>query len=479
MKRTKIVCTIGPASASSKTLEKMIKAGMDVARLNFSHGTYDEHAGYIKTIRQISKKINKPVAIMQDLQGPRLRVGDLGKGGIKLKKGGQVILTSNKNLKKGSYQIIPLENNDLAKNVKKGDKILLENGLIELKVIKVEKSKVYSKTIKGGITTSFKGINLPGRTSKLPSLTSKDKEDLKFGLEQEVDFVAISFVKSARDILTLKKLIYKYSPTMARKKRNLPLVVAKIEKQEAIENFDKILKETDGVMVARGDLGIETPAEEVPIIQKELISKCLRAAKPVIVATQMLDSMIRNSKPTRAEVSDVANAVVDHTDAVMLSGETATGKYPVESVKMMNKIIEETEESPYDDLTHEYLADKRSSISAAVANAAHELSKDTNSKAILAATMSGLTARMIARHRPEQLLLVMTNSEKTHYQLCLSWGVESFVIPECSTLDELVGRAVDFVHRKKLVKKGQKVILVTGQPVGILENMNLVKVQKI
>lgn len=339
--RTKIIATIGPASEKQAVLEEMMKAGMDVCRLNFSHGTLEHHTFLIKNIRRAAKKLKLAIAIMADLQGPRMRVGELPADGMRLKQGDKVVLTCGQPLKKEIPVTFPL----FCQVLRPGNIVFFDNGLIELKVQKVSKGKIYCQVRIGGILKSKKGINLPASALKIPAMTPKDKKDLIFGLKQRVDFIALSFVTEAQDIKDLRDLI-----KQNKKPGVLPKIVAKIEKPAAVKNFPAILEEADEIMIARGDLGVEMPLAELPVIQKQLIGQCLKKSKPVIVATQMLESMINNPQPTRAEVSDVANAVIDRADALMLSGETAIGKYPVEAVKMMDKIIRETEASPYDDI---------------------------------------------------------------------------------------------------------------------------------
>ena len=490
MKQTKIVATIGPVSGSKDILEKMIKLGMNVARLNFSHGTHKSHQKIIQNIRQVSKKLDEPIAIIQDLQGPRIRVGDL-KENLEVKKNEKVFLIPENDIKENEIKLkkIPVSYENFAQNLKKNNFILIADGMIQMKVLEKKENSVECEVLNKGIVSSQAGINFPGVATQISVITDKDKKDLQFGILQGVDFVALSFVGKAKDILETKNLIHKYYSEFSQKnigqssKKNqrisFPLIIAKIETQEAIKNFDEILKVADGIMIARGDLGVEISQEKVPLIQKEIIGKCLQEAKPVIVATQMLNSMIRFPRPTRAEVSDVANAVVDHTDAVMLSGETAFGQYPLKSVEIMAKIIQETELSPYDDLADENFLGSEISIPNALSKSAYYLAKNIKAKAILAATLSGFTARMIARHRFEGKLIVMTNHPEVYRQMSLIWGVRSYIIPECVTLDELINRAVHFVQDKKIVKSGDKIVIVTGQPVSIQENMNLLKVQKI
>jgi len=398
--KTKIVATIGPASSDVLTLERMIKAGLRVARLNFSHGTHKSHAKFIRNVRAAARKVGVEVAILQDLQGPRIRIGDVPEDGIKIKRGQKVALlpANGPLLRIPDHTIIPIQYKDLYKDVKKGTMILIEDGTIQLKVVRVSNKRIYCKVKIPGIIKSHKGINVPDVTLKVDVITAKDKKDIIFGQQHDVDFVALSFVKEAADINRLKKLIAKAQ------KKNVKVptkVIAKIERKEAIERLPGILEAVDGIMVARGDLGIELPAEQVPLLQKELIQRCLQRGKPVIVATQMLDSMIYNPQPTRAEVSDVANAVIDHTDAIMLSGETATGKYPVEAVKMMTRTAMVTEASVFDDFDCGPL--EINGLKQALAHAACRLSAEINAKAMIVVTKSGDGVRYLTRHRPKLL----------------------------------------------------------------------------
>lgn len=490
-------------------IEKLISAGVNAARLNFSHGTYSHHAFLMANIREAAEKLGIPVAIIQDLQGPRVRVGDfLGLGSakafkkdkIEVEKGetvivadeemAQKIVVSGELVKFGfkskpNDKIIPITYPHLTKTVKKCHNIFIDDKFIELAVEKVHKNYLECIVVKGGSVLKGKGINFPDSKVDLPTITKKDKEDIEFGISQNVDFIALSFVRSNKDIKKLRRLINRFDAGRCRKssvpaaKDSSIKIIAKIERLEAINNFDKILRASDAIMVARGDLGIEMPESKVAILQKEIINKCIKSAKPVIVATQMLDSMIRNSNPTRAEVSDVSNAVIDHTDAVMLSGETAEGKYPVESVEMMSQIIIETEYSPFDNLPHNFLGDEKLSLSAALADSAHELAKNSKAKAIVVASVSGFTARMIARHRPETRIIVMTNNKKTHLQMSLIWGVESYVIPEVGDLDDLIDRSIEEIKSRKLLEIGDRVVILTGRPHLKKEHMSLVKVQEI
>ena len=457
MKRTKIIATLGPASQSEIVLRKMVFSGMDIARLNFSHGSYKSHAELIKRIRKIAPN----VAIMQDLQGPRFRVGKLPESGLEVHSGSEITLG-----KKGQ---IPLEIN-IAPFFKKDSHILIHDGLVEIRVLKIKNNLIYGRVLRGNIIFTGKGVNIPGAKIKGSVITKKDKKDLKFGLRQGVDFVALSFVKEAKNIKDLRRLI-------GRSRNSGTKIIAKIERHEALTNFSEILDSADGIMIARGDLGIELSPEKVPLWQKSMIEKCLKAAKPVIVATQMLDSMIRNPRPTRAEVSDVANAVIDHADSLMLSGETAFGKYPVESLKIMTKIIQATEKSHFDDMPANYFIFKNYSVRDSLAQNVFELVQENKAKAVIINSLSGDTVRLICRHRPETKIIALTNNKEIIRQLNLSWGVIPLYLKFYENLDNLIKNSIKEVLKHKLVKKGDRVILVSGQPTGRQSRMNLIKVQ--
>lgn len=484
MKRTKIICTIGPASEKKTVLRKMILAGMDCSRLNFSHGTYGHHKMLISNIRKVAKELDHPVAILADLQGPRIRVGVLPEEGIDLKQGEEIMLFPEKIFNSKfliSKQIpnpkIPITYPNLYKEIKPNDKILLDEGLIQLKVLKVKGKEIYCKVIIGGKLISHKSINIPKSGLKISAITKKDKKDLEFAIKNNVDWVAMSFVKNEKDVLQLKRLIKKLERKY--KIKQSTLVISKIEKKEAVDNFDKILRVVDGIMVARGDLGIEMPIEEVPVIQKMIIEKCLKVAKPVITATQMLLSMVEKPKPTRAEVSDVANAVIDHTDAVMLSQESAIGKYPVETVKIMSQIISGTEKSSFDDLKIDNLLKKGLSVDEATASSTARLACEVEAKAVLVATISGDTARIVSRFRPELFIIATASSEKVRRQLALSWGIIPYILPKCKSVDELISRAVAKAKNKKIIKSGDKIIILGGHPVGKSGAVNLVKIHEV
>lgn len=459
LKRTKIICTIGPASSSEKILRKMIQAGMNVARLNFSHGSYKEHQNLVKSLRAMEKITGEPLGIIGDLQGPKIRVGDLPTEGIKLIKGENFEL--------------PVTYPNLYRDVKKGDRVLIEDGLMDGTCLGGRKGFLKIKIRVGGTLFSHKGLNFPESTLKIDSLTEKDKKDAIFCARLGVHFVAMSFVTDPSNVRALRKILKK----AVKPNQPLPMIIAKIEKHEAVRCFDKILDEVDAVMVARGDLGVEIPAEQVPLVQKEIIEKCRAVGKPVIVATQMLDSMIRNPRPTRAEVSDVANAVIDHTDAVMLSGETATGKYPIDSVAMMAKIVCETEASPFDNVSLDETPKFVKIVEDAIGGAANMLSRTLKSQAILVATLTGSTARLVSRFRPELPIFAATSSEFIRRQLCLSWAVFPIVVPKSNSIDSLITRSTNKIKKDHLVKKGSRVIVLAGQPVG--KRVNFVEVKEV
>ncbi len=461
MKKTKIICTIGPTSGTVKTLTDMVEAGMNVARLNFSHGDYSSHEQFIQNIRKVSEKTGKPIAIIQDLHGPKIRVGDM-KQPLTVKVGQRVILG----------QDVPVAK-EILKSVRPRQRILIEDGLIELEVEKLSGDHVHCIALSDGKIQSRKTINLPRTKLKIPIFTDKDIEDLKFGLKQDVDYVALSFVRNRSDVVKLKNYIKKFNP----KGNTPPKIISKIEKPEAVKNFDSILKESDAIMVARGDLGVEMPESQVPIIQKTIIQKCLRAAKPVIVATQMLDSMIHNPRPTRAEVSDVANAVIDQADCVMLSGETAFGRYPVRTVQQMARIIETTEHSPFLP-GHQHLIEKVVSRTDAMAESIYDLALHSKAHVIVGATMSGFTAREIARERPPFTRIIMlTPNAKVMRQMAMMWGVTPFISPLVKKYEDLLAIMIETVKNHKIVKKGEQLIIATGEPLGQRENLNLVEVK--
>ncbi len=478
LKRTKLVCTIGPASQSPDMFESLVNAGLNVARLNFSHGKHEAHAELIRMIRAVSEKLGEPVAILQDLQGPKVRCGELPSEGVMLETGQEVTFTTEAS---PALPKIGLTHDGMHEDVKVGDRLLIDDGLLEVVVKSVDSRDIVCEVVNGGKLTSHKGINLPTATLSIPAITEKDKADLMFGVEQRVDFVALSFVREAREIRELRELIRAREAELGAEWQDMPpiRIIAKIEKHEAVRNIDEIIAEVDGIMIARGDLGIETPPEHVPVIQKTIIAKCLAAAKPVIVATQMMDSMIRNPRPTRAEVSDVANAVIDHTDAIMLSGESATGKYPLETVQMMTKIAADTEQSLWDNLAIEETHGHGSETAEAITEAAVVLARDIGAKAILVASSTGNAGRSTSRFRPELPIFVGTHHPRVMRQMCLSWGVRPFVLPESVSNDELIEAGVRTVATSGLVQSGDRIVIVTGAVIGKTGGTNRTEVRSI
>ncbi|MBP7134691.1 pyruvate kinase [Patescibacteria group bacterium] len=470
MKRTKIVCTLGPATHTEEKLIALVKAGMNVCRLNFSHGTHEDHAELIKLIRAVSKKTGEPLTILQDLQGPKIRVGALPEKGILLEAGKEVIFTTSEKL---TGKKIPVTYPALHKDVKAGQTMLLDDGLLAVRVLKIRGQDVVTEVVTGGLLTSHKGLNLPETKTTISAMSDKDRDDVVFGVAQHVDWIALSFVRSAADVHELRELVESEEAKLPHKLQMPIRLLAKIEKPEAVACLDEIVEAVDGIMVARGDLGVEMPAAKVPVIQKDLIHRCLHAAKPVIVATQMLDSMIRNPRATRAEISDIANAVIDHTDATMLSGETASGAYPVEAVQAMADTIHEVEASPLDDVSPVVETNQQSQL--AMTNISTVLVHASQAKAIVVATLSGRAAQYISRYRPELPIFAMTPHERVVRQLNLSWGVQPFHIPERHTMPTLIEASLKTLVQNKMLKKGDQVILIAGEPLGESGHVNMVE----
>ncbi len=452
-KKTKIVCTLGPASENIHTLEKMVKKGMDVARLNFSHGSYESFARIIKMIRTLERKLDQPIAIIQDLQGPKIRIGTMPAEGILVKKGQKIILTTA--TVQGDTARIPVQYRDLPRDLKKNDQILIDDGLIELKVLSIKKNEIFCQTVVGGIIKNHKGINVPTASISANPLTEKDRQDLLFGLEHDVDYVALSFVKSAKNIQELRELI--------REKRGRAKIIAKIERHEAVENMESIIDEADGVMVARGDLGVEIPAEQVPLVQKRMIHRANLHGKPVITATQILQSMVENPRATRAEISDAANAVFDYSDAVMLSNESAVGKYPVEATETLAKVSAsvEAELSKNKDLLPNRLFKKTLPTAYATCVNAAELALDIDAKLLVAMTISGFTAEHIAKHRIFIPMIAITEDPKVQHQLVLVWGIQKTFLHSLKIAENPV-QIRQFLLKQKLVKKGDRVVVVSN-----------------
>lgn len=465
--RTKIVCTIGPASETDNVIESLILAGMNVARLNFSHGTHEGHLAKIRTIREISDKLGIPVAILQDLSGPKIRIGTVADPGIRLEVGEEFILTSDK-VEAGTRRV-SVSYPSLPGEVRKGDTILLADGLLELKVVAIEVNDIKCLVVQGGVLTSHKGVNLPTRTVSLPSLTEKDRVDLDLGISEGVDYVALSFVRDPEDVLRVKGL-------MEEKGGDIP-VIAKIEKHEAVKNLSEIMAVADGVMVARGDLGVEIPLAEVPLIQKRIIRQANLNGKPVITATQMLRSMVESPRPTRAEATDVVNAVLDGTDGVMLSEETAMGAYPVESVRFMSGFLRSAEKGfPHG----KYLAmSPETQVSTSVAHASCVLAAHLNAAAIVPNTQSGLTATHISRFRPSCPILALSPHISTVRRLCLYWGIQPRLITKPTDTDDMIDKAAASVSESGHVKTGDLVVITAGHPVWVPGTTNMIRVKKI
>ncbi|AVX19879.1 pyruvate kinase [Carboxydocella sporoproducens DSM 16521] len=469
MRRTKIICTIGPASEQVETLVQLIEAGMNVARLNFSHGTHEEHGRRVEAIRQASAKANRPVAILLDTKGPEIRLGVL-KEKITVNPGDKLILTAEE--MEGEGNRIPVTYKGLPEDVREGTSILIDDGLIGLKVERIEGTEIHCVVENGGEISSRKGVNVPGAVINLPALTEKDIADIEFGIKMGMDFIAASFVRKAADVLAIREILEKHSSDMQ--------IIAKIENHEGVNNIDEILKVADGIMVARGDLGVEIPIDEVPLVQKMIIEKCNRAGKPVITATQMLDSMIRNPRPTRAEATDVANAIFDGTDAIMLSGETAAGKYPVEAVKTMARIAERAERAlRYEELTVRRGIVPERTTTDAISHATVTTAHDLGASAIICATKSGHTAKMVSKYRPQAPVVAITPKMDVIRKLLLVWGVYPLLCKETKSTDEMLKVSVETALAAGLIKAGDLVVITAGVPVGVPGTTNLIKVHTV
>ncbi len=477
MKKTKIVATIGPASESEAMLTSLVRAGMNVCRLNFSHGAHEEHFEKVKNIRAVAKRLGTNTAILQDLSGPKIRIGDFYKDSVMLKKGDIFTLTTKACVGDETKAFVNYAT--LPKEIKKSDSILLDDGKKHLEVISVLGTEIKCRIIVGGETKGRRGVNLPGVSLKISCLTAKDKKDVLFGIEHKVDYVALSFVRRASDIRELRAILTKAKSTAK--------IIAKIETHEAIQNIDAIIAETDGVMVARGDLAVEVPAQEVPILQKMIIEKCNMAGKPVIVATQMMESMIKSPVPTRAEVSDVANSILDGADAVMLSEESALGEYPVEAVAMMAKVALTSEKNyPHKEALYgDILAPKSNGIYSdrnvvdAVTFSVVSTAEAVGAKLIIALTESGLTARMVSRYRPAQPVIVMSQNDYVVRQLELVFGCFPARIDHFTTTTEVMKVVRAYVLKHKLAKKGDKVVVAAGVPFGHVGGTNMIMVEVI
>ncbi len=466
MRKAKIICTIGPASASRVTAEGLIRAGMDVARLNFSHGSNEEHRSAVNVIRKAARKYDSPVALLQDLRGLKIRVGALEGGSVMLRRGSEVTLTTRRI--KGSGGLVPILYNSLCKDVQPGDRILLDDGLLRLRALSVKNDSVSARVVEGGLLKDHKGVNLPGTRISGQVFTHKDRQDLAFGIEQGVDYVAMSFVCTGQDILRVKKWIKKLGA-------DIP-VIAKIENRQALENIDSIIEAADGVMVARGDLGVELPPEDVPLIQKELIDKCNAAMKPVITATQMLESMTGHTTPTRAEAADVANAVIDGTDALMLSAETSVGRHPVEAVRMMDRIIRAAERPGH---RGQWQRTCQGNFPFALAEAACASADDINARTIAAFSISGFTALLVSKFKPAVPVTVFTTGEKMRRKMNLYRGVNPYVLKLPDNTDSMIFAAENALLEKKIVRSGDAIVIIASSPFSLGGTTNIMKLHKV
>lgn len=467
MKKTKIVATLGPASSDKDTLRQMFQAGLNVCRLNFSHGSHEDHAAVVKTIRELNEETGLNVAILADLQGPKIRTNEMENNGVELVNGSIVTIGIEKVL--GTAQRFSINYEKLPQDVQAGERILLDDGKLALEVVATDGKKEFTaKVIHGGILSSKKGVNFPNTRISMPSLTPKDLEDLDFALSQDVDWIGLSFVRSARDIIELKHII---ATKNAKAK-----VIAKIEKPEAIDDIDEIIRESDGLMVARGDLGVEVPFQKVPLIQKMLITKCITQAKPIIVATQMMETMINNITPTRAEVNDVANAVLDGADAVMLSGETSVGKFPIEVIKTIANIVTEMEQ--FDGIYNKEELPERNQarfITDSICFNACRLSQRVEANAILTMSFSGYTAYKIASQRPKSTIFVFTSNQQILTQLNLVWGVRAFYYDKQISTDHTIADIKYLLKKENLLEEGDLVINVASIPLEELGSSNMLK----
>ncbi|MFF7362794.1 pyruvate kinase [Streptomyces sp. NPDC008125] len=471
MRRAKIVCTLGPATDSYDQIKALVEAGMDVARFNLSHGSYAEHEQRYHHVRKASEETGRSVGVLADLQGPKIRLGHFGEGPVLLERGDTFTITVEP-LADGDKNICGTTYDGLAADVTPGERILVDDGRVALQVTAVDGPRVHTTVLEGGVVSDHKGLNLPGVAVSVPALSEKDIDDLRWALRIGADVIALSFVRSGKDIDDVHRI-------MTEEGRRLP-VIAKVEKPQAVENIDDIVAAFDGIMVARGDLGVEMPLEQVPIVQKRAVKLAKRNAKPVIVATQMLDSMIDNSRPTRAEASDVANAIIDGTDAVMLSGETSVGTYPIETVRTMSRIVEAAEEDILDKglppLTDR---NKPRTQGGAVARAAAEMGDFLGAKFLVAFTQSGDTAKRLSRYRSPIPLLAFTPDAATHAQLNLTWGVETFLGPHVESTDAMVAQVDEELLRIGRCSKGDVIVITAGSPPGVSGSTNLVRVHHV
>lgn len=469
MRKTKIVCTLGPATKDENVLRRLIEEGMDVARLNFSHGTHADHKERIEMIKKLRRELDKPVAILLDTKGPEIRTRDFQGGKVTVEDGQIFTLTPRELL--GDNTVASITYKNLAKDIQVGTTILIDDGLIKMEVEAINDEDIRCKVINGGTISNHKGINVPGVHLNMPYVSEQDIEDIKFGIENDVDFVAASFVRSAKDVLEIRDLLNANGGERIN-------IISKIENAEGINHIDDIIYVSDGIMVARGDMGVEIAGEEVPIIQKMIIRKVYNAGKQVVTATQMLDSMVKNPRPTRAETTDVANAIYDGTSAIMLSGETAAGLYPVEAVQTMVRIAERTEQDI--DYCKRFFQRERTAnpnVTDAVCHATCTTAIDLNASAIVTVTKSGTSARMVSKYRPDCNIIAGTTSHKVYRQLNMSWGVTPIHLEEKNEIFELFDHAVETAEKRGLLNSGETVVLTAGVPLGVSGNTNILKVE--
>lgn len=470
MRKTKIICTLGPATDRGNVLEQLIKEGMNVARFNFSHGDHEEQRGRIEKLRSLREKCGQPVAALLDTKGPEIRLRDFEDKKVMLEKGQTFILTGEEVLGNKERASITYEN--LWQDVTVGTKILIDDGLIGMQVDKIENKEIYCTVLNDGAVSNHKGINVPGIHLAMDYLSEKDRQDILFGIQEDMDFVAASFVRSADDVLEIRRLLDENGGWNIN-------IIAKIENGEGVENIDSIIEVSDGIMIARGDMGVEIPCEEVPVIQKMIIKKVYKAGKQVITATQMLDSMMKNPRPTRAETTDVANAIYDGTSAIMLSGETAAGKYPVEALKTMVEIAQYTEQDiDYEKRFRSMEKNSNPDVTDAISHATCMTAIDIEAPVIITVTKSGRTARMISKYRPDCPIIGCTPALRSYYQMSLSWGVHPVLIAEATDTEELFLHAMYQTKKKGYIKKDDFAVITAGVPVGISGATNLVRVEK-
>ena len=471
MRKTKIVCTLGPSTDNEDVLKQLMLEGMNVARCNFSHGVYEEHKKRMDMVKKIRKEVKKPIAILLDTKGPEVRVKQFKDGKVTLQEGQLFTLTSEE--MEGTQEKVSVTYNRLYEDLEVGMKVLIDDGLIEMRVEKVEQTNIVCRVINGGTVSNNKGINVPDVNLSMPYLSEKDREDILFGISQDVDFIAASFVQNKEDILQLRRLLDKNGGEDIK-------IIAKIENAQGVENIDEIIEVSDGIMIARGDMGVEIPYEEVPVIQKMIIKKVYQLGKQVITATQMLESMIKNPRPTRAEATDIANAVYDGTSAIMLSGETAAGAYPVEAVKTMVRIAERTEQDvDYRKRFFHHDRNANPDITDAICHATCTTAHDLNAKAIVTVTKSGRSARMISGYRPASDIIGCATSEKVCRQINLAWGVTPILIKEEKDVYDLFDNALVAAEKMKLLEKGDLTVITSGVPIGISGTTNMIKVQNV